>query len=93
MSADKPKNSRFAGQLASLAGRPQVEEKVVDDSQAPTTRETVPVDDGLETFSSHMTRGRKRRLKFAATLEGRKIYEIVGELVEEYLNKHHPELK
>lgn len=91
MSSKNQKGSRFAGQLAELAGKPEVPE--VKPSPAP---QVVPVesdDDTRETFSSHMTRGRKRRLKLAAVREDRHIFDIVGELVEEYLQKNHPDLK
>lgn len=85
---EKPKTGgRFAGQLANLTGRPAVQEPPPE----PVT--PVAADDTLESFSSHMTRGRKRRLKMAATREDTKIYEIVGRLVEAYLNEHHPDLK
>ena len=65
------------------------------DEEAPTPEPVVAVtaDETLESFSSHMTRGRKRRLKMAATREDTKIYEIVGRLVEDYLNKNHPDIK
>lgn len=88
-SREKPKSgSRFAGQLANLSGRPAPEEQPVA-----AAAQTGPVDDTVESFSSHMTRGRKRRLKMAAGREGVPIYEIVGKLVEDYLNKNHPDLK
>jgi len=82
-SKSKPE-SRFAGQLSQLAGR------AVDVEQPSAPQ--VTQGDELETFSSHMTRGRKRRLKMAATREEKKIYEIVGSIVEEWLAKNHPDL-
>lgn len=86
---EKPKSgSRFAGQLANLTGRPPAQ-----DPPTPEPVVAVTADETLESFSSHMTRGRKRRLKMAATREDTKIYEIVGRLVEDYLNKNHPDLK
>lgn len=86
MSGDKKGAKGFGSQLASLTGRAAKE--------APSVPAPEPADtDPLETFSSHMTKGRKRRLKMAATREDRKIYEIVGELVETYLRENHPDLK
>lgn len=78
----------FGSQLASLTGRAAKEAPI-----SGPTPEAAADTDLLETFSSHMTKGRKRRLKMAATREDRKIYEIVGELVETYLREHHPDLK
>ena len=87
------KGSRFAGQLAALSGKPVAEEDLTPPLKATSKAGAGADDDLLETFSSHMTKSRKRRLKFASVKEERKIYEIVGELVEEYLKRNHPELK
>jgi hypothetical protein len=86
VSSEKKPVKGFGNQLASLSGR-----GVKEEQQTPANVE--PESDPLETFSSHMTKGRKRRLKMAATREDRKIYEIVGELVETYLRENHPDLK
>lgn len=88
MSGDKKGVKGFGTQLAALAGRTAKEVPV-----SPPAPEPMPDVDPLETFSSHMTKGRKRRLKMAATREDRKIYEIVGELVEAYLQENHADLK
>ena len=90
MSAKPKSASRFAGQLSTLAGR-TVEAVGEEQLDAPPLHANK--NDGLETFSSHMTKGRKRRLKMAATREDKKIYEIVGELVEKWLQENHPDLK
>lgn len=88
MSGDKKGAKGFGSQLASLTGRAAKEVP----ASVPTPEPAADTDP-LETFSSHMTKGRKRRLKMAATREDRKIYEIVGELVETYLRENHPDLK
>lgn len=93
MSGKEGKGGRFAGQLAALSGKSVVEEDLTPPTKAANEAGAGADEDLLETFSSHMTKGRKRRLKFASVKEGRNIYEIVGELVEEYLKRHHPELK
>ena len=91
-------SSRFAGQLSSLAGRQPTEEKEPQKpvAQPELTQKAAKAvssdDDTLETFSSHMLKGTKRRLKMAAAKEGRKQYEVVGELVEAWLAKYHPEV-
>ena len=77
--------SRFAGQLSSLTGRPAPE------AESPQTSVPQPDTEPLENFSSHMRRDLKRRLKMAAAKDGRKQYEIVGELVEAWLDQQHPE--
>ena len=96
MSAKPKSASRFAGQLSTLAGRTVGAVGAVgaigeEQPSAPPLQANK--DDGLETFSSHMTKGRKRRLKMAATREDKKIYEIVGELVDKWLQENHPDLK
>ncbi len=80
--------SRFAGQLSSLSGRPAAAEP----PSAPQLQETRQ-DDVQEKFSTYMTKGRKRRLKLAATLDGESIQDVLGRLVEEYLSAKHPDLK
>lgn len=94
-SKDKEKTGgRFSNQLSSLAGRPAAAE-TPSAPQVPATREVpaTPEDDAQEKFSTYMTRGRRRRLKLAATVEGESIQELLGRLVEEYLKTNHPDLK
>lgn len=88
MSSDPKKPSRF-GMLKGVKDvAPQ--EPLSEVSPAP-----VPVkdDSSLEPFSCTLSRGMKRRLKKASADEDRKQYMLVEQALEEYLSRHHSELK
>ncbi len=51
-------------------------------------------DDAMqEPFSTTLSRGMKRRLKKASADEGHKQYLLVEKALEEYLKKHHPDVR
>ncbi|WP_189643969.1 hypothetical protein [Deinococcus piscis] len=49
--------------------------------------------DKQQPFSSTLSGDLKRRLKMGAAAEGRKQYLVLEQALEEYLSRHHPELK
>lgn len=52
-----------------------------------------PEADKQHPFSSTLSGDLKRRLKMATAAEGRKQYLVLEQALEEYLGKHHPDLK
>ncbi|MFC6619708.1 hypothetical protein [Deinococcus radiophilus] len=52
-----------------------------------------PQADKQQPFSSTLSGDLKRRLKMATAAEGRKQYLVLEQALEEYLSRHHPELK
>ena len=53
----------------------------------------LPEENKQQPFSSTLSGDLKRRLKMATAAEGRKQYLVLEQALEEYLSKHHPELK
>lgn len=53
----------------------------------------VPEESKQQPFSSTLSGDLKRRLKMATAAEGRKQYLVLEQALEEYLGKHHPDLK
>ena len=53
----------------------------------------MPEVDKQQPFSSTLSADLKRRLKMGAAAEGRKQYLVLEQALEEYLSRHHPELK
>lgn len=61
--------------------------------QEPPAPMPAPEVDKQQPFSSTLSGDLKRRLKMATAAEGRKQYLVLEQALEEYLSRHHPELK
>jgi len=94
MSAEGKKAGRFSG-LDSIRSKPEAAAPVPVSS--PPAPAAAPDDQGKtnkpEPFSSHLLRATKRRLRQAAAREDRKLFETLEQAVEEYLSKHHPDIR
>ncbi|MBB5235966.1 hypothetical protein [Deinococcus budaensis] len=90
MSAEGKKAGRFSG-LDSIRSKPEAAVPV----SPPAASLAVAEDKSAkpEPFSSHLRNGTKRRLRQAAAREDRKLFETLEQAVEEYLSKHHPDIR
>lgn len=68
------------------AQAPQEERPAPIPAPAPQADKQLP-------FSSTLSGDLKRRLKMATAAEGRKQYLVLEQALEEYLSRHHPDLK
>ncbi|MFC5849606.1 hypothetical protein [Deinococcus petrolearius] len=92
MSAEGKKAGRFSG-LDSIRSKPDAAAPVPASPPAAPPAAADDKSDKPEPFSSHLLNGTKRRLRQAAAREDRKLFETLEQAVEEYLSKHHPDIR
>lgn len=83
------KGGRFDTQLSRLkAGAGAEPRNETGQKEQPVSVPTME----REKFTTYIKPGMKLKLKLAVAKEGRKQYEVLDEMLEEWLERHHPDL-